>query len=59
MAYLLDTNHCIFLKNAWVKSPTNRKMQETNVLNKASKQQCYMTLLWLVMITFFNYYTQT
>lgn len=32
--YLLDTNHCIYLKNAWSKSPANRKPRETNVLNK-------------------------
>lgn len=33
---LLDTNHCIYLKNAWAKSAANRKPQETNVLNRFS-----------------------
>lgn len=32
--YLLDTNQCIYLKNAWAKLPANRKQRETNVLNK-------------------------
>jgi len=34
MGYLLDTNHCIYLKNAWAKLPANRNVRETNVLNK-------------------------
>jgi tRNA(fMet)-specific endonuclease VapC len=34
MAYLLDTNHCIYLKNAWAKPLTNQKSQEKNVLNR-------------------------
>lgn len=34
MAYLLDTNHCIYLKNAWAKFPANRNTRETKVLNK-------------------------
>lgn len=32
--YLLDTNHCVYLKNAWAKSAANHKPQETNVLNR-------------------------
>ncbi|MFY9226534.1 MAG: type II toxin-antitoxin system VapC family toxin [Blastocatellia bacterium] len=34
MSYLLDTNHCIYLKNAWAKLPANRNSREINVLNK-------------------------
>lgn len=34
MAYLLDTNQCIYLKNAWAKSPENHKPEEANVLQR-------------------------
>jgi tRNA(fMet)-specific endonuclease VapC len=47
MAYLLDTNHCIYLKNAWAKSAANHKTQEKNVLDRfnAATDPFYTSIL--------------
>lgn len=46
MSYLLDTNHCIYLKNGWITPASRRKATEENTLRifeKMSQQMVYMS----------------